>query len=89
MRTNIEIDDKLMRQAMKATGTKTKKAAVESSLRTTIDLKAQEAIRKLRGKVVWRGHDDDWLACDDEVLKRHEEGVKTAAPNRPKSREAA
>jgi Arc/MetJ family transcription regulator len=42
MRTNIEIDDKLMRQAMKATGATTKKAAVEASLRKFIALKHHE-----------------------------------------------
>jgi Arc/MetJ family transcription regulator len=42
MRTNIDIDDKLMRQAMKATGTTTKKAAVEASLRKMLDVKARE-----------------------------------------------
>jgi Arc/MetJ family transcription regulator len=42
MRTNIDIDDKLMRQAMNATGTKTKKAAVEASLRKLIEVKARE-----------------------------------------------
>ncbi len=70
MRTNIDIDDELMRQAMKATGTTTKKAAVEASMRLAVQLKAQEGIRKLRGKVVWRGHDDDWFATDQEILKQ-------------------
>jgi len=42
MRTNIDIDDELMRQAMAATGTATKKAAVEASLRKLIDVKARE-----------------------------------------------
>jgi Arc/MetJ family transcription regulator len=42
MRTNIDIDDKLMMQAMKATGTTTKKAAVEASLRKLIALKLNE-----------------------------------------------
>jgi Arc/MetJ family transcription regulator len=42
MRTNIEIDDKLMRQAMKATGATTKKAVVEASLRKLIEVKARE-----------------------------------------------
>lgn len=42
MRTNIEIDDELMQQAMAATGTTTKKAAVEASLRKLIDAKAHE-----------------------------------------------
>jgi Arc/MetJ family transcription regulator len=42
MRTNIEIDDELMRQAMAATGTKTKKAAVEACLRKLIEVNARE-----------------------------------------------
>jgi Arc/MetJ family transcription regulator len=55
MRTNIDIDDKLMKQAMKATGTTTKKAAVEASLRLTVQLKEQAKIRDLFGKVEWEG----------------------------------
>ncbi len=55
MRTNIEIDEKLIRQAMKATGTTTKKAAVEAALRKAIQLKAQEGILKWRGKMKWEG----------------------------------
>jgi Arc/MetJ family transcription regulator len=73
MRTNIDIDDKLMKQAMKATGAPTKKAAVEAALRQAVQLKMQEGIRKLRGKVVWRGHDDDWFASDEEILKKRQE----------------
>jgi Arc/MetJ family transcription regulator len=42
MRTNIDIDDELMEQAMKATGTTTKRAAVEASLRKLIEVKARE-----------------------------------------------
>jgi Arc/MetJ family transcription regulator len=55
MRTNIEIDDKLMKRAMKATGATTKRAAVEASMRLAVQLKAQEGIRELRGKVKWEG----------------------------------
>lgn len=73
MRTNIDIDDKLMRQAMKATGATTKKAAVEAALRQAVQLKRQEGLRKLRGKVVWRGHDDDWFASDEEILRKRRE----------------
>jgi len=51
MRTNIEIDDKLMKQAMKAAGVTTKKAAVEEALRRMVQLQRQGGIRKLRGKV--------------------------------------
>jgi Arc/MetJ family transcription regulator len=55
VRTNIDIDDKLMKQAMKATGTVTKRAAVEAALRKVVQLKAQEGIKRLRGKVKWEG----------------------------------
>jgi Arc/MetJ family transcription regulator len=53
MRTNIDIDDELMRQAMAASKETTKKAVVEKALRLMISLKAQEGIKKLRGKVKW------------------------------------
>ena len=55
MRTNIEIDDDLMRSAMRATGLKTKRAAVEEALRMLILVRGQASIRKLRGKVEWVG----------------------------------
>jgi Arc/MetJ family transcription regulator len=53
MRTNIEIDDRLMRQAMKASGTRTKKAAVEAALKLLADTYGQGSIRRLRGKIHW------------------------------------
>ncbi len=56
MRTNIEIDDELIAQAMKSTGAKTKRAAVEEGLRLLVRLKAQSSIRDLRGKVKWEGN---------------------------------
>jgi Arc/MetJ family transcription regulator len=55
MRTNIEIDDKLMRDALKATGAKTKREAVELGLRTLVQLRAQEKARKLKGRIAWDG----------------------------------
>jgi Arc/MetJ family transcription regulator len=55
MRTNIVIDDDLMDQALKATGVKTKKEAVELGLKTLIRLKKQAEIRKYRGKLPWTG----------------------------------
>jgi Arc/MetJ family transcription regulator len=56
MRTNIVIDDKLMKRAQKILGLKTKKETVEEALRRVIDLKAQAEIKKLRGKVKWEGN---------------------------------
>ncbi len=55
-RTNIVIDDSLMRRAMRASGLKTKRAAVEEGLRLLIDIKGQTGIRKLRGQVSWDGN---------------------------------
>ena len=55
MRTNIVIDDELMRDALKATGVQTKREVVELGLRTLLKLKNQQKIRTLRGKVDWQG----------------------------------
>jgi Arc/MetJ family transcription regulator len=55
MRTNIDIDDALMAEAMAATGTKTKKAAVEAALTEVIRRKRQLGILELRGKIKWEG----------------------------------
>lgn len=55
MRTNIVIDDKLMKQAMRATGLKTKKAVVEEALRLLVRLKRQQSVKAWRGKLPWLG----------------------------------
>ncbi len=55
MRTNIVIDDALMRDAMKASGLKTKREAVELGLQTLVRLTRQRQIKTLRGKVQWQG----------------------------------
>ncbi len=59
MRTNIVIDDKLMTDALKATGVNTKKEAVEQGLRLLIQRNKQQAIRKLRGNLRWEGDLDE------------------------------
>ena len=55
MRTNIVIDEKLMAAALKASGARTKREAVEMGLKTLLQLNQQAAIRRLRGKVQWQG----------------------------------
>jgi Arc/MetJ family transcription regulator len=55
MRTNIVIDDRLMRDTLRVTGLKTKREAVELGLRTLVRLGKQEEIRQLRGKLKWQG----------------------------------
>jgi Arc/MetJ family transcription regulator len=56
MRTNIEIDDRLMRQAMRSSGAPTKRATVEEGLRLLVETYGQTSIRRLRGKVRWDGN---------------------------------
>lgn len=55
MRTNIVIDDKLMKDTLRATGLKTKREAVELGLRTLLRLRKQQEIRRFRGKLNWQG----------------------------------
>jgi len=55
MRTNIVIDDKLMRDTLRITGMKTKREAVDRALRTLLRLSKQAEIRRLRGKLDWQG----------------------------------
>ncbi len=58
MRTNIVIDDALMNEALKLTGLKTKREAVEMGLKSLIKLKKQERVKKFRGKLHWEGERD-------------------------------
>jgi len=59
MRTNVEIDDKLMRKALWVTGLKTKRAVVEAGLQMLVRVKGQEKMLKLAGKVHWDGDLDE------------------------------
>jgi Arc/MetJ family transcription regulator len=56
MRTNIEIDDKLMKEAMRRAKTRTKRETVEEGLRILIRLNRQEGMRRFKGKVKWEGN---------------------------------
>lgn len=83
MRTNIDIDDKLMRLAMRATGAKTKRAAVESSLRKLIEVRTREAAQervfqqqdKERQAAIREGRLDVWYA----ELKQKRNTLEAAA----------
>ena len=55
MRTNIVIDDKLMRDVLRATRLKSKREAVEEGLRLLLRVKRQGQIRDFRGKLAWKG----------------------------------
>jgi Arc/MetJ family transcription regulator len=55
MRTNIIIDDLLMKEALSTTGYKTKKETVAAGLRLLITMKKQSDVRKYRGMLKWEG----------------------------------
>ncbi len=55
MRTNIDINDDLMAQALAASGSKTKKEVVEEALKLLVQTRGQGSIRRLRGKIEWEG----------------------------------
>jgi Arc/MetJ family transcription regulator len=59
MRTNVVLDDDLVRTAMELSGFETKKKAIEEGLKLLIQLNQQSQIRKYRGKLHWTGDLDE------------------------------
>jgi Arc/MetJ family transcription regulator len=55
MRTNIEIDDEVMREAQRLTGVKTKRETVDLALRELVARHHRLGILDLRGRVHWEG----------------------------------
>jgi Arc/MetJ family transcription regulator len=59
MRTNVVIDDDLMASALKVSGLKTKKDAIEEGLKLLVQVKSQKEIKRFRGKLQWSGNLDE------------------------------
>ncbi|MBN1424100.1 type II toxin-antitoxin system VapB family antitoxin [Candidatus Fermentibacteria bacterium] len=55
MRTNVVIDDNLMLRAMRTSGCRTKRSAIESGLRLLVQVNSQKKLRALKGKIAWEG----------------------------------
>ena len=55
MRINMELDDKLIEDAMSCSGATTKREVIENALRLLVRLKSQEDVRSLRGQLHWTG----------------------------------
>ncbi len=55
MRTNVVIDDHLMSRALRLSGCRTKRSAIESGLRLLVQVNSQKKLRSLRGKITWEG----------------------------------
>ena len=84
MRTNIEIDDKLMETAMAAGGFKTKREAVEEGLRMIARRKVYDGLLALRGQLQWDDSEVSW------ALTRQENALQVnEAPAAPYAPEAA
>jgi Arc/MetJ family transcription regulator len=56
MRTNIVLDDDLVKRAQQLTGIRTKREVIEAALRTLVRLQEQSLARELRGKLHWEGN---------------------------------
>lgn len=59
MRTNIDIDDVLIKEAIAISGAKTKKEVVTEALRLLVRTRQQSKVKKLRGKLKWQGSLDE------------------------------
>jgi Arc/MetJ family transcription regulator len=59
MRTNVVLDDNLIDTALKLTGFRTKKKAIEEGLKLLIQVNKQRKIKQYRGKLSWTGDLDD------------------------------
>ncbi len=78
MRTNVVIDDELMKSALKQSGLKTKKAVIEEGLRLLVELRRQSNVKEFRGKLMWSGNldkmrtdnDPGGFVCMDRLLQR-------------------
>ncbi|HNZ59110.1 MAG TPA: type II toxin-antitoxin system VapB family antitoxin [Syntrophorhabdaceae bacterium] len=59
MRTNVVIDDDSMESALKISGIKTKKKAIEEGLKLLVQVNGQKKIKVFRGKLKWIGSLDE------------------------------
>ena len=55
MRTNVVIDDELMSRALRSSGCRTKRSAIESGLQLLVQVNSQKKLRTLKGKITWDG----------------------------------
>ena len=80
MRTNIEIDDGLMAEAMKAGEFRTKREAVEAGLRLIKHQADYRKILKLKGKIQWGWGDEDRLDGQPNMIQTPAAPTRTTLP---------
>ena len=71
MRTNIDIDDQLLKEAMKITKLTTKKDVVNFALDEVVKFHKRKLLLSLRGKVKWEGNLDEMRTYDKWEDSRH------------------
>ena len=59
MRTNVVVDDDLMKSALKVSGLRTKKDAIEEGLKLLVQVRGRKEIKGFRGKLKWSGSLDE------------------------------
>ena len=59
MRTNVVVDDDLMKSALKVSGLRTRKDAIEEGLKLLVQVNRQKEIKRFRGKLKWSGNLDE------------------------------
>jgi Arc/MetJ family transcription regulator len=59
MRTNVVVDDDLMKSALAVSGLRTKKDAIEAGLKLLVQVRSQKEIRRFRGKLKWSSNLDE------------------------------
>ena len=72
MRTNIEIDDKLLEEVMKISNLSTKKDAVNFALDEVVKFHKRKLLLSLRGKIKWEGNLDEMRTYDKWEDNRHQ-----------------
>lgn len=79
MKTNIDLDDGLIDEAMRVTGERTKTAVVHRALRELVRIEALRRVREHRGQIHWDGDLDQMRERQPQVAR---EGKSTYGPAR-------
>jgi Arc/MetJ family transcription regulator len=64
VRTNIVVDDALIREGLKVTGLRTRRELVDFALRDLLRRDAQRGLLKLKGTIQWSGDLDTMRSAD-------------------------
>jgi Arc/MetJ family transcription regulator len=64
VRTNIVVDEGLIREGLKVTGSKTRRELVDFALRDLLRRDAQRGLLKLKGTIQWSGDLDAMRSAD-------------------------